>query len=247
MINIFKYIFPENYSCYVCDRDVFNNPYYICDVCKKTLPYNADRTCLHCGEPLITEGNYCKRCKGKKFIVDRAVAPFLYTNELAYLIHSLKYNGKKYIAKCLAKFMADYVINQNLFGNVIIPIPLCDKRFKQRGFNQSELLANEIGKILNLPVNTVSLKRIKETPTQTELDFIERQKNIKDAFRVYKPKLIRGKSIFLIDDVYTTGATTNECARVLKDAGASCVYVLTAAHTILKKDKKKKFIVTDFV
>lgn len=240
MINLIKYIFPENYCCFVCDRDIFDNPYFICKGCLKNLPYISQRVCLHCGENLISDGDYCKRCKGKKFIVDRALSPFLYINEIRCLIHSLKYDGKKYVSKCLAKFMADYFLKQNLFADIIIPIPLCDKRLKQRGYNQSELLANEISKHLNLKVNTESLKRVKETPTQTELTSIERQKNMRDAFRVYKPKLIRNKSVLLIDDVYTTGATVNECARVLKDAGVSCVYVLTAAHTILKKDKNKK-------
>lgn len=237
-MNIIKYIFPENYSCLICDRDVFNNPYCICKNCFDALPFMTERVCLHCGDPLVSDGDYCKRCKGKKFIFDRAFAPFIYKNEIRSLIFDLKYNNKKYIAKYLAKFMADIIIKNKIYVDTIIPVPLCDKRLKSRGYNQSELLAKEISNMLNISLNTESLKRVKETPTQTKLDFIDRQMNMKDAFKVYKPKLIKDKAVLLIDDIYTTGATILECSKVLRKAGVKAIYCLTCAHTILTDDKK---------
>lgn len=228
--------YPINYSCYVCGMDVFDNPYFICDDCKKNLPYLEGKICIHCGEPLVSDGNYCKRCKGKVFIIDRAFAPFIYKDNAVSLVYNLKYNSKKYVAKCMAKFMADYFKKSKLYADYIIPVPLCDKRFKQRGYNQSEELAKEISKLLNINIKLDCLKRVKETPTQTNLDYSERQINLKDAFKVYKSKCLNDKTILLIDDVYTTGATTKECARVLKNAGANCVYVLTFAHTVIKDD-----------
>lgn len=232
--------YPEGYCCLVCDRDIFNNPYVICDRCFKRLPFTNSRVCLHCGDLLVSDGDYCKRCKGKKFIYERAIAPFLYKDDISTLIFGLKYDNKKYIAKSLAKFMADCYLHNKFYADVIIPVPLCNKRMKQRGYNQSELLATEISKILDIPINLDCLKRVKETPTQTKLDYIDRQNNMVDAFKVYNSKNIKDKVVLIIDDVFTTGATVTECSKTLTNAGAKMVYVLTCAHTVLKKDKEKK-------
>ena len=240
MLNILKLFFPDNYSCLVCSRDIFNNPYLICEVCNKMLPTIKQRICLHCGEPLVSEGNYCKRCKGTKFFVDRAISPFYYDGDIINIIYDLKYNGKKYTGKCLAKYMADCFIKSKLYADVIIPVPLCEERFKQRGYNQSEILGEELSKLTGIKMNVNILKRIKQTPTQTNLTYIERQKNLKDAFKAYKIKYIKDKTVLLIDDVYTTGATLKECAKVLKSAGVKCVYALTAAHTLLNTGDKNE-------
>lgn len=237
-MKLLKYIFPENYSCYICDRDIFDSKYLICEQCLKNLPFNNGRVCLHCGDVLVSDGDYCKRCKGKKFIYDRAISTFLYKNEICKLIADLKYNNKKYISKCFGKFMSESFLKNKLYADVIIPVPLCEKRFKLRGYNQSELLANEISKIIKVKVNTNCLKRVKETPTQTKLDFLSRQENIKDAFKVYKSKYLKDKTVLLVDDVYTTGATITECSKILKNSGVKTIYVLTCAHTVLKIKKE---------
>ncbi len=237
---LIKLIFPDNYACFICGEDVFNNKHIVCDHCIKTLPYLTGKLCLHCGEPLIADGNYCKRCKGKKFLYDRAISPFKYTDEIKNLIIGLKYNNKKYNAKCLASFMADCFNATSLYADVIIPVPLCESRLKQRKYNQAEVLANEVSKHLNKKLLTNILFRVKETPSQTNLDFMERKKNLKDAFKVKgSKKPIKDKFVLLIDDVFTTGATTTECAKALKKAGAKVVYVLTASHTVLK-DKEQE-------
>ncbi len=233
---ILNLIYPDNYSCYVCGNDVFDNPHLICDDCLKTLPFLTGNLCKHCGEPIKSEGNYCKRCKGKKFIFDKALAPFVYKDEIKNLILGLKYNNKKYNAKCLASFMSDVILKNNINADVIIPVPLCNKRLKQRGYNQSWLLANEICKSVKVGVKDNILLRVKETPTQTNLDYAERQDNLKDAFKVRNSKQIKNKIVLLIDDVYTTGATVRECSKVLKNAGAKEIYVVTVAHTLLDND-----------
>ena len=128
--------------------------------------------------------------------------------------------------------MSEKFKTEKLYVDLIIPVPLCEKRLKLRGYNQSELLGKEIAKNLSLPLITNSLYRVKETLQQTKLNIMERQSNLKDAFVVKKKKMVKGKSVLLIDDVYTTGATSTEYARMLKLAGASAVYVLTVAHTV---------------
>lgn len=233
---ILKLIYPDNYSCYICGNDVFDNPHLVCDDCLKTLPFLTGNLCNHCSEPIKSEGNYCKRCKGKKFIFDKALAPFSYKDEIKNLILGLKYKNKKFNAKCLASFMSDLILKNNITADVIITVPLCSKRLKKRGYNQSLLLAKEISKSVKVDVREDILMRVKETPTQTNLDYAERQDNLKDAFKIRNSKLIKNKVVLLIDDVYTTGATVRECSKVLKKAGVSKIYVITVAHTLLDNE-----------
>lgn len=225
-------IFPEGYSCINCGIEIFDQSKGFCENCLKSLTYINGKVCYHCGDPLVSDGDYCKRCKGKKFIVDRAIAPFTYKGIIKNLIFKLKYQGAKYLAKPLSNFMIEKFNTINLTYDYIIPIPLCSKRFKQRGYNQSLLLAQNIDKQKIMDNNLI---RIKETQEQANLTATSRKKNMIGAFKLKDKKLVKDKIILLIDDVYTTGATTDECAKILKQANAKAVYVLTLAHTILSK------------
>lgn len=233
---IFNLMFPENYSCLCCGMDVFDNPYVICDDCKKDLPFLTGNICVRCGEPFGADGMVCKRCKKKTHAYDRAIAPFEYSDKIRSLIIGLKYEKKKYQAKALARFMADEFVKSKLYANVIIPVPLCEKRLKSRGYNQSKLIADELSRHTSIKVMDNVLIRVKETPKQAELNYAERQTNMRDAFKVKNKKLVKDKFVLLVDDVYTTGATVGECARMLKLAGAKAVYVLTAAHTLIHEE-----------
>jgi len=114
----------------------------------------------------------------------------------------------------------------------MIPVPLHPKRLRWRGFNQSVILAREVGRQWDVPVDPFVLLRSRETSLQTELAEEERRKNVRGAFSVDPEKPIRGKSFLLVDDVYTSGATVDECSRALLRAGAKEVYVLTLARTV---------------
>ena len=116
--------------------------------------------------------------------------------------------------------------------SLIIPVPLHIKRLRQRGFNQALILARAIGKKWQIPVNFSLLKRHKFTETQTGMNKTERKQNIKGAFEVRDKENIAGKNIIIVDDVYTTGATVNECAKTLLKAGAQKVTVLTLARVL---------------
>ena len=233
---ILNFIFPETYSCLGCGRDVFDNPYLFCSHCIDKLPFITEKVCIRCGDILENQGYYCKRCKGRTITFDRAISCFKYDGKIKTLIHSLKFDKAKYVALSLSKFLADVFINEKLYANIIIPVPLCDKRLKQRGYNQSKILADELSKHLKLKVKDNLLKRVKETPNQTELNFNQRQVNLLDAFKVVNSKEIKDKAVLLIDDIYTTGATARECSKVLRKAGAKAIYVLTVGHTILKNE-----------
>lgn len=234
---ILKTMFPEGYSCVCCGNEIFDKENGVCDYCEKSLPYIKGRICLHCGEPLISDGDYCKKCKGKKFIYDRAITVFEFKDQARNLVLGLKYNNQKYLAKPLGKFLKDIYENSKLFADLIIPVPLCEKRLKIRKYNQAELIANEFSNNVGIEIRNDILFRVKETPTQTKLNYTERQQNLKDAFKVKNRKFIKDKTIILIDDVLTTGATVTECAKVLKSAGAKCVYVLAICHTIVSENK----------
>jgi len=114
----------------------------------------------------------------------------------------------------------------------IIPVPLHPKRLRWRGFNQALILAREVGRLWRLPVDPFILRRSRETPPQTELSEEERTKNVRGAFAVDPRKSVEGESLLLVDDVYTSGATVNECSRALQRAGAKEVHVLTLARTV---------------
>jgi ComF family protein len=116
--------------------------------------------------------------------------------------------------------------------DLIIPVPLHPKRLRWRGFNQSLLLARQVSRMYEVPVDPFLLYRSRETPPQTQLTEEERRKNVRGAFAMDAAKPLKGKSVLLVDDVYTSGATVNECSRVLVRGGAKTVHVLTLARTI---------------
>jgi ComF family protein len=149
-------------------------------------------------------------------------------------IHKFKYGRSISLGDALGSFMADFSFPDfdQAEYSLLIPVPLHVKKLRQRGFNQSLLLARALGKKYKLPVNFSLLKRSKFTLTQTGLHKNEREKNIKGAFIVTDKEKISGKKIILIDDVYTTGATINECAKTLIKAGAEKVAALTLARVI---------------
>jgi len=157
---------------------------------------------------------------------------------LASLIRLFKYEGKVK----LGRFLSDLIIDRCLPPqfDIIVPVPLHSKRLKERGFNQSFLLAHQINKKLSLPVIADDLQRIKWTRPQVELDWRERASNVKGAFTLIDNEEIKGKEVLLIDDVYTTGSTVNECARVLKKAGAKKVYVATVARMLSVEVSRKE-------
>ena len=145
---------------------------------------------------------------------------------------SFKYGEKKYLKNLLAKLMTDKYLSERFDSDVVTFVPMTKKEQRKRGYNQSELLAREIANSLSLECRP-SLKKVKESPEQKSLSAKERAENLKGVFSCSDAAL-KGKRVLLIDDVFTTGATANECSGVLLKAGASNVLVLTACVTALK-------------
>jgi ComF family protein len=147
-------------------------------------------------------------------------------------IHQLKYRNLRALAVPLAKLLQDYLIANPIPGEVMVPVPLHQKRLRERGYNQSRLLAGELGKLNNLPVVDDCLIRQQPAPPQARTSTVEeRRRNVASAFTYHNRKL-QDKQVLLIDDVTTSGATLDACASALKAAGASSVWGLVLATEI---------------
>ncbi|MBQ3047851.1 MAG: ComF family protein [Clostridia bacterium] len=233
-------LFPENLSCFCCDEELNNNT-FLCKNCLNDLK-SIKHACKKCGERVNSFDNYCLVCKDNKRSFDKCVACFEYNGTAKKLIYKLKYGGAKYASKAFSKNLVEAYLNANFDKiDLLTCAPLSSKRLKQRGYNQAEVLAidfcNEAHKSnIDFDCRFDLLTRIKHTQTQTHLTRKERCENLKDAFKLNCDKsVIKGKNILIVDDIFTTGATIEELAKVLKKNGAKCVFGLTVCHTILEK------------
>ncbi|HYE83662.1 MAG TPA: ComF family protein [Clostridia bacterium] len=225
---ILDLLYPVRSRCNICGRDCTEA---VCDRCMASLDYLQGITCLHCGKLLNEQymDSTCPDCKAGIFYYDRAYSCFAYSGMGKELIYKLKYEGKLQLAKVIAALMEDRLRTEGLKIDVIVPVPMHKKKLEARGFNQSYLIAGELGERLGKPVIDC-LERTKETKEQYNLDRNQRYLNIVNAFSVgLMYNIDKYKSILLVDDIYTTGSTANECSKVLKQSGADTIYVITAA------------------
>lgn len=210
---------------------------YICEDCLSLIDILDHQYCPGCRK-ITPEGKICQSCK--KFLkLDRLYFASSYKNPLVKeAISKLKYEP---FCKELSEPLANLIITHfQILGNienflekseyVLVPVPLDKRRLKWRGFNQAECLAKELSKVLKVPLISDCLIKIKETLPQVELKEEKRKENIKGVFLIKNKEKIRKKKVLLVDDVYTTGSTLNECARVLKIAGAKEVFGVVIAR-----------------
>jgi competence protein ComFC len=204
---------------------------YICDTCRLSLPYIEPPTCPLCGEPQTNEG-LCFNCSQWQADIDGIRAPFRFEGVIREAVHRLKYNNLRAIAASLAKLMVDHLDKYPVSADVLIPVPLHPKRLRERGYNQSALLARHIGKIKNLQVDETSLVRTLYILPQARTASVQaRRINVTGGFTCFNDKM-KDKEIILIDDVSTSGATLNACAVALKARGAKAVQGLSLAKEI---------------
>ncbi len=226
-------LYPMDCTCDVCGEElVADTRYRLCSHCIETLPFVKGHKCLCCGMPLKDEAGYCNRCQYERGVFDKNRSPLAYDGDTKRMIYALKFGKKKYMAQTLGALMADTYLNENMEADIIVFVPMTSAEEKKRGFNQSELLAHEVGQRLDIPV-LPALVKIKETKAQKELLGKERARNLEGAFACVFEQ-VKNRKILLIDDIFTTGATANECSKVLLKAGARRVSVLTSAVAVLK-------------
>jgi competence protein ComFC len=218
-------IYPS--ECPICGKfpDVFTYA-PVCSSCWSQIKRYAGPSCSICALPFVSEySRICGNCL-KKRPPFSMVMPFgLYDGVLAEAISLFKFHGLRRLARPLGRLLLDLEIPQT---DAVVPVPLTPKGLRQRGFNQSLLIAKVIAKKIGAPLFMDTLFKARETPPQIGLSARERQSNLKNAFQVRGD--IKDKGVLLIDDVMTTGATVTECSKVLLKAGAKKVQVITLAR-----------------
>lgn len=224
-------VFPSGCKCLACGCELASfGKYQLCPKCLKSLPYITGKVCNKCGEQISHMGKYCKYCKGTHKEFEKNTSIFLYDGIIKQMIRNLKYDNALYLVPTLSNFMANAVVQLNYDIDYVVPVPLSATGMRKRGFNQSKELCNAMEKDLHMCVRTDILIKSKETINQASLNRVDRLGNLKDAFVCPLPNEVKGRNILLVDDVYTTGTTANECAKALTKAKANIVYVLTLAH-----------------
>jgi len=202
---------------------------WFCSACLDQVEIQHPPVCIRCGRPLAGS-QLCGRCQRRPPPLDglRSVAP--HRTPLRQAVHALKYEGVRVLATPLGALMADYAAELALTADILVPVPLHRARQRQRGYNQSRLLAHEMAAVLEWPVAD-ALTRLRDTPAQVGLSRAERLDNVRGVFCV-TDAAVAGRRILLIDDVCTTGATLGACAEALRRAGARSVWALTLARAV---------------
>jgi ComF family protein len=208
----------------------------LCPHCFKEIKYLSESHCSICGDPFPHEeiaSHVCGECLSKPPPFEWARSLFELEPTLAKVIHSFKYRGSEVPLPWFSGEIAQWLQQQKLLVDCIVPVPLHRWRLLQRGYNQSLLLSRSLAKIMKVPVDDQNLFRKYYEKPQVLRSREERLKQVTRAFEVKKASVFKKKKLLLIDDVYTTGATLRDCARALKKAGAQ-VYALTIARTPLR-------------
>ena len=240
MRNFFKKIieifFPN--QCLLCS-ELIGQEGAFCRSCWSKLQFITEPKCNICSHPfeyLIAENLLCPKCLVQKPSYDKAIVVFRYNTVIKKVIADFKYRDTTYLSKKFAKILFDRYKNEIGACDFIVAVPLHKKRLRKRKFNQAVILGRDLAKLSEKRFFYDLLLRIKNTTPQVELRKKQRQKNLKNAFRLnekYSSNII-GKKILLIDDVTTTGTTLENCAEILKKFGAAKVVTLTIAKTIYR-------------
>lgn len=228
--SVINLLFPPH--CIICGVGITSED-QICLKCKNTIPFIESSVCSCCGVVFpvnVGTNHFCGRCIKKKPSYQEVLAFTQYEEPIVTVLHRLKYAGDT-----SGLVVIRYCIRENQIQHfedidVVIPVPLHLKRLRKRGFNQALLLAREFFYKRNAIIQSDILQRVRNTDSQTFLSREDRRKNLRKAFVVERQERVRGKRVCLVDDVFTTGATIEECSKTLVKAGASEVVALVFAR-----------------
>jgi ComF family protein len=245
--SLFAVLFPSD--CRICGTPLVRiSRLPVCHECLDAMRPIPGGVCTICGERMFSAyalasdsgESRCRLCRRIEPVFARAAAYGSYESGLRELIHLLKFGGVRPAANVLGRMLAEAMatLEPDFPADTVavVPVPLHRKKLRQRGFNQAELIARAAMKIRQpgdrLHLCTSVLERTRETASQIGLTTHQRRENLRGAFGVTRPEWVKGREVLVVDDVYTTGATVSECARVLRRAGASKVWVATVARTL---------------
>ncbi|MEN3185078.1 MAG: ComF family protein [Atribacterota bacterium] len=226
-----NFFLPQH--CVACARYLpSSSGFPLCEQCLLQVPFLRTPFCVRCGRP-VAGGRIllCRRCQSFSFHFDEARAVTLYETPIRECIHALKYQGVFSFIPFFVHLLVEYMEEHPFLREVdyILPVPLHPKRLKERGFNQTLLLARNLSVQFGIPLLNGAVIRWKHTVPQVGLSLRERRKNVQNAFRMVQPISHQGNRILIIDDVLTSRATVDALSRVLKQAGCRTVRVLAIA------------------
>lgn len=217
--------------CALCDETLNHGSQDIlCDACKVTYPVLSEDLCVICSKPLQDKSKErCLDCRKRAHFYEEGKALWVYDEDVKAAIKAYKYHNRREIGLLFAKGLARYYNNHMDWPiDLVVPVPLHPKKLRQRGFSQTRLMAEGFCRETGSRLAISALSRVAQTEAQEGLSDKDRIKNVIDAFEG-KPSVVKGKNVLLIDDVYTTGATIDGCAKALIDAGAIDIYFMTVA------------------
>lgn len=230
LINCFlELLYPKR--CPGCDVLLNRKDYSkgFCPKCRKGIKLIGDNACMKCGAPLRKETDeFCPDCRkmNHKFIQGKAV--FRYSGPMKNAMYRFKYSNRR----CYGKTFSDYALKQ--YGSwlkkkgieVIIPVPMYEKKKRKRGYNQAEVFAKALSELTGIPVQNEIVRRVRDTSPMKQLNYLERKKNLEKAFKLSESS-VKFKKVLIVDDIYTTGTTIDVLAEELRLGGASEVYFMS--------------------
>lgn len=225
-------------DCHHCGQALWDDPVpFFCQYCWKQITPCTLPTCSRCDRPfqspialLHSPLHQCSSCRIHPPAYTKAWTPYGYESPLKEAICQFKYHGKIGLTRPLASLLIEALGDSLPNIDCIVPVPLHPNRLREREYNQSLLLADQLGRHWNIPVRPELLVRIRPSVLQATLKRRARLKNLRRTFGVTQASKVAGKSVLVVDDVFTTGTTVNECAKVLRKAGTGNVYVGTLAR-----------------
>ena len=221
-------LFPPR--CPICDRVQNRRMKGICSDCRKKVRYITEPRCMKCSKQLADgEQEYCRDCEKHPHLFRQGRALYDY-GTVAGALYKFKYKGKKEYGEIfgeeLAYFLGDYI--RRIDPDALVPVPMYPAKKRMRGYNQSQVLADALGRHLNLPVRGDLVRRVRNTRALKALNPKERLNNLKNAFNL-KGNGVKLSTIIIVDDIYTTGSTIDAVSKVLLEAGVKNIYFVTIA------------------
>ena len=224
----------KNYTCVYCDREVFQGECF-CQSCLKKLPFNDGQSCEICGRQVAEGVEICKECLQDRPLYTLAKSNFVYDENIGKLLYRFK-NGDRYLVDAFAPF-ADFFFASGIFNvDCIVYVPMFFSDERRRGYNQAGVLATALGMRYNIPIVHDKIIKIKQTKMQKTLNKVNRMQNLKESVILVDKDYFLGKKVLIVDDVLTTGATSDTVAKCLKDGGCTAVYLYTIASVALQEN-----------
>lgn len=225
-------------ACPVCRASLNRSDAAVCGKCLENITFFCGPLCSRCGRPLasdIPQSDGCGSCRAEQHACDRVIALGKYEGMLKECIHAFKFGKKEYLGEWFADTMVSALDGRGVDlrrYDLIVPVPMHPAKRRERGFNQAEALARSLGRRLDIPWRADTLRKAARGMVQSRLSKKDRLLNVEGVFRIRRRNFTRGKRLILVDDIYTTGATADACAAVLKNDGAQEVATVVIARGV---------------